>query len=87
MYSYVDECFIYIFFQLKDVSTALQKTSQQVQKLVQMVSKPSPGASLLRSPGQPPTQSGEHTHALSVGTVACLLDTFTLYLCNKYFFI
>uniref|UniRef100_A0A3Q3X063 [histone H3]-lysine(4) N-trimethyltransferase n=1 Tax=Mola mola TaxID=94237 RepID=A0A3Q3X063_MOLML len=39
--------------------TALQKTSQQVQKLVQMVSKHSPGAPSLRSPGQPPSQSGE----------------------------
>uniref|UniRef100_A0A3Q3X057 [histone H3]-lysine(4) N-trimethyltransferase n=1 Tax=Mola mola TaxID=94237 RepID=A0A3Q3X057_MOLML len=38
--------------------TALQKTSQQVQKLVQMVSKHSPGAPSLRSPGQPPSQSG-----------------------------
>uniref|UniRef100_A0A671WXB2 [histone H3]-lysine(4) N-trimethyltransferase n=1 Tax=Sparus aurata TaxID=8175 RepID=A0A671WXB2_SPAAU len=32
----------------------------QVQKLVQMVSKPSPGAPLLRSPAQPSSQSGEH---------------------------
>ncbi|XP_042346358.1 histone-lysine N-methyltransferase SETDB1-B-like isoform X2 [Plectropomus leopardus] len=43
---------------LKDASTALQKTTQQVQKLVQMVNKPSPGAPLLRSPTQPQSQSG-----------------------------
>ena len=52
--------FILFFFQVKEASTAIQKTSQQVQKLVQMVSKPSPGAPLLRSPTQPPSQSGEH---------------------------
>ncbi|XP_032374947.1 histone-lysine N-methyltransferase SETDB1-B isoform X3 [Etheostoma spectabile] len=41
---------------LKEVSTALQKTSQQVQKLVQIVNKPSVGGPLLRSPSQPPSQ-------------------------------
>ncbi|XP_040923578.1 histone-lysine N-methyltransferase SETDB1-B [Betta splendens] len=41
----------------KDVSTALQKITQQVQSLTQMVNKPSAGTSLLRSPGQPPAQS------------------------------
>ncbi|KAM3615143.1 uncharacterized protein V6R79_024033 [Siganus canaliculatus] len=41
----------------KETSAALQKTSQQVHKLVQMVSKPSTGAPLLRSPTQPPSQS------------------------------
>ncbi|XP_022612444.1 histone-lysine N-methyltransferase SETDB1 isoform X2 [Seriola dumerili] len=43
---------------LKEASAALQKTSHQVQKLVQMVNKPSPGTQLLRSPGHPPSQSG-----------------------------
>lgn len=51
----------YLFFQVKEASAALQKTTQQVQKLVQMVTKPLPGSPLLRSPVQPPSQSGEHT--------------------------
>ncbi|XP_044215646.1 histone-lysine N-methyltransferase SETDB1-B isoform X2 [Thunnus albacares] len=51
---------------LKETSTALQKTSQQVQKLVQMVSKTSPGAPLLRSPAQPPAQSGVHASVPAV---------------------
>lgn len=55
-----DLCPVYLFCQLKEASVALQKTTQQVQKLVQMVNKPSSGTSLLRSPGQPQTQSGEH---------------------------
>uniref|UniRef100_A0A8C2XL39 [histone H3]-lysine(4) N-trimethyltransferase n=1 Tax=Cyclopterus lumpus TaxID=8103 RepID=A0A8C2XL39_CYCLU len=45
--------------------SSLQKTSQQVQKLVQMVSKPSTGAPLLRSPSKPPSQSGEQTYISS----------------------
>lgn len=53
-------CLVYLFYQLNEASAALQKTSQQVQKLVNMAHKPSPGVSLLRSPGQPPFQSGEH---------------------------
>ena len=53
----------YLFCQLKEASAALQKTSQQVQKLVQMVNKPSSGVSLLRPPGQFSSQSGEYTHA------------------------
>uniref|UniRef100_A0AAX7UXP0 [histone H3]-lysine(4) N-trimethyltransferase n=1 Tax=Astatotilapia calliptera TaxID=8154 RepID=A0AAX7UXP0_ASTCA len=40
-----------------ETSTVLQKTSQQVQKLVQMVSKPPLSAALLRSPVPPSTQS------------------------------
>ncbi|KAI4811655.1 hypothetical protein KUCAC02_014534 [Chaenocephalus aceratus] len=43
---------------LKDASTALQKTSQQVQKLVHIVTKPSLNAALQRSPLKPPPQSG-----------------------------
>ncbi|TNN80979.1 Histone-lysine N-methyltransferase SETDB1-B [Liparis tanakae] len=35
--------FMLFIYQLNEASTALQKTSQQVQKLVHMVSKPSPG--------------------------------------------
>uniref|UniRef100_A0A3Q0RLK7 [histone H3]-lysine(4) N-trimethyltransferase n=1 Tax=Amphilophus citrinellus TaxID=61819 RepID=A0A3Q0RLK7_AMPCI len=42
---------------LKDASTALQKSSQQVQKLVQMVNKPSPAVPLLRPPAQPSAHS------------------------------
>lgn len=51
---------VYLFWQVKEASAALQKTTQQVQKLAQMVSKP-PGAPLLRPPPQSPSQSGEHT--------------------------
>ncbi|KAF3839702.1 hypothetical protein F7725_018419 [Dissostichus mawsoni] len=43
---------------LKDTFTALQKASQQVQKLVQIVTKPSTNAALQRSPSKPPSQSG-----------------------------
>ncbi|XP_041844375.1 histone-lysine N-methyltransferase SETDB1-B [Melanotaenia boesemani] len=43
---------------LKEASTVLQKTSQQVQKLVQIVAKPSPGAPLVRPLTQPSAQSG-----------------------------
>ena len=64
---------VYLFDQLKEASTALQKTSQQVQKLAQMVSKPSPGAPLLRSPSQLSSPPGEQTH------------THTLYLCWNIF--
>ncbi|KAL3065397.1 hypothetical protein OYC64_015549 [Pagothenia borchgrevinki] len=42
---------------LKDAWTALQKTSQQVQKLSQIVTKPSPNAAWQRSPSKPPSQS------------------------------
>uniref|UniRef100_A0A671X104 [histone H3]-lysine(4) N-trimethyltransferase n=1 Tax=Sparus aurata TaxID=8175 RepID=A0A671X104_SPAAU len=42
------------YFLMGKASAAIHKTSQQVQKLVQMVSKPSPGAPLLRSPGSVP---------------------------------
>uniref|UniRef100_A0A672YF49 [histone H3]-lysine(4) N-trimethyltransferase n=1 Tax=Sphaeramia orbicularis TaxID=375764 RepID=A0A672YF49_9TELE len=48
----------FVLFQLKDASAALQKSTQQVQKLVQMVHKPTPGAALIRSTTQPPAQSG-----------------------------
>ncbi|XP_053699897.1 histone-lysine N-methyltransferase SETDB1-B isoform X1 [Synchiropus splendidus] len=41
---------------LKEASTALQKTSQQVQKLVHMVTKTTPVATLLRSPNQTSAQ-------------------------------
>ncbi|KAM9851535.1 histone-lysine N-methyltransferase SETDB1-B-like [Aulostomus maculatus] len=52
---------------LKETSTALQKTSQQVQKLVHMVTKGSQGTSLLRSSAQPPpTSSGIHSSAPAV---------------------
>uniref|UniRef100_A0A672Y6Q3 [histone H3]-lysine(4) N-trimethyltransferase n=1 Tax=Sphaeramia orbicularis TaxID=375764 RepID=A0A672Y6Q3_9TELE len=47
----------FVLFQLKDASAALQKSTQQVQKLVQMVHKPTPGAALIRSTTQPPAQS------------------------------
>ena len=58
----INVLFIY-FCQLKEASAALQKTSQQVQKLVQLVNKPSPCAPLHRSPGQPPSQTGDNTHS------------------------
>uniref|UniRef100_A0A7N6BBL4 [histone H3]-lysine(4) N-trimethyltransferase n=1 Tax=Anabas testudineus TaxID=64144 RepID=A0A7N6BBL4_ANATE len=48
---------VYLCFQLKDVSTALQKTSQQVQKLAQMVNKPSPGPAPAVFVSQGPSQS------------------------------
>lgn len=55
-----DVCPVYLFCQVKEASAALQKTTQQVQKLVQMVTKPSTGGPLLRSPAQLSSQSGEH---------------------------
>uniref|UniRef100_A0A8C5GF11 [histone H3]-lysine(4) N-trimethyltransferase n=1 Tax=Gouania willdenowi TaxID=441366 RepID=A0A8C5GF11_GOUWI len=45
---------------LKDTSAALQKTSQQVQKLVHIVNKSSSNTHLLRSPAHTPAQPGEH---------------------------
>ncbi|XP_027142769.1 histone-lysine N-methyltransferase SETDB1-B isoform X2 [Larimichthys crocea] len=50
---------------VKEASAALQKTTQQVQKLAQMVSKP-PGAPLLRPPPQSPSQSGIQSSVPSV---------------------
>ncbi|XP_019948465.2 histone-lysine N-methyltransferase SETDB1-B isoform X3 [Paralichthys olivaceus] len=43
---------------LKEVSAALQKTSQQVQKLFHTVNKPLSSVSMVRPPGQLPSQSG-----------------------------
>ncbi|XP_033983796.1 histone-lysine N-methyltransferase SETDB1-B isoform X1 [Trematomus bernacchii] len=43
---------------LNEAATALQKTSQQVQKLIHIVTKPSPNAALQRSPSKPPPHSG-----------------------------
>uniref|UniRef100_A0AAQ4RRI9 [histone H3]-lysine(4) N-trimethyltransferase n=1 Tax=Gasterosteus aculeatus aculeatus TaxID=481459 RepID=A0AAQ4RRI9_GASAC len=48
---------LHCYFDLNEASSVLQKTTQQLQKLVQLVSKPSPGAPLLRSPSHPPSQS------------------------------
>ncbi|KAM4601093.1 histone-lysine N-methyltransferase SETDB1-B [Polymixia lowei] len=44
----------------KEASVALQKSSQQVHKLVKIVSRTPPAAPLLRSPTQPPAPSGVH---------------------------
>lgn len=48
--------------QASEALAALHKTSQQVQKLAEIVSKGPPGAPLLRSPTQPLSQSGEFVH-------------------------
>lgn len=52
---------LYLFCQVSEAYTALQKTTEQVQKLAKLVNKHSPGAPALRSPTQPPSQSGEWT--------------------------
>ncbi|CAJ1062348.1 histone-lysine N-methyltransferase SETDB1-B [Xyrichtys novacula] len=51
---------------VKDTSAAIEKTSQQVQKLVHMISKPSTAASLIRSPTQPSSQTGIQSAAPAV---------------------
>ncbi|XP_026173552.1 histone-lysine N-methyltransferase SETDB1-B [Mastacembelus armatus] len=43
---------------VKETSAALQKTTHQVQKLVQMVNKAPPGTAVIRSSVQPSVQSG-----------------------------
>ncbi|CAN9513636.1 unnamed protein product [Ophioblennius macclurei] len=44
--------------EIKETSAALQKTTQQVQKLIHMVTKPSAATALLRAPLQTALQSG-----------------------------
>ncbi|XP_022073445.1 histone-lysine N-methyltransferase SETDB1-B [Acanthochromis polyacanthus] len=51
---------------LKEASAALQKSSQQVHKLVQMVSKPSAGAPLVRPAGPPSAPTGIQNSAPAV---------------------
>ncbi|XP_017280610.1 histone-lysine N-methyltransferase SETDB1-B isoform X2 [Kryptolebias marmoratus] len=51
---------------LKEASAVLQKTSQQVQKLALMVSKPSAGPQLIRSPAQPSAQSAIQSSAPAI---------------------
>lgn len=55
-------------YQASEALAALHKTSQQVQKLAEIVSKGPPGAPLLRSPAQPLSQSGGcvHIHLLRI---------------------
>lgn len=60
-------------FQANETFAVLQKTSQQVQKLAHMVNKHSPGAPSLRSPVQPPTQSGKQTFFFFFLTLQCIM--------------
>ncbi|XP_041650016.1 histone-lysine N-methyltransferase SETDB1-B [Cheilinus undulatus] len=51
---------------VKDASAALQKTSQQVEKLAHLINKPSLAAPSIRSPTQPTSQTGIQSSAPAV---------------------
>lgn len=76
---------LYFLWQLKETSAVLQKTSHQVHKLVQIISRSSPGGPLLRPPAQSSAQSGEHMLCATAPVkTSHALGCFPLYRCCKW---